>query len=291
MIERYSRPNMKSIWSDENRLSTWLKVEIAATRALEEAGIVPKGTAEAIERKSVINIERMLEIENETHHDVIAFTYMISEQLGDEGRWLHYGLTSSDVVDTALCFIIKDALEIIINDFVYLADVLKKRAYEFKDQVMVGRTHGVHAEPTTFGLKLALWYSEIKRDIDRLKRAKDIISVGKFSGAVGTYAHLTPEVEKMACEQLGIKPVDISTQIIQRDRHAEVITALGIAAGSLEKFAIEIRHLQRTEVREVEEPFGKGQMGSSAMPHKRNPVKCENVTGLARLVKSYAFMA
>jgi adenylosuccinate lyase len=216
---------------------------------------------------------------------------MITEQLGDEGRWLHYGLTSSDVVDTALCILIRDAIELVTRDFSRLAEAVKTQAFKYKTQLMVGRTHGVHAEPTTFGFKLALWYAELMRDIGRLDAAKKNIAVGKFSGAVGTFAHLDPSIEKRACEILDLQPAPISSQIIQRDRHAEVMTALAISAGSLEKFAVEIRHLQRTEVREVEEPFEKGQKGSSSMPHKRNPVKCENVSGLARLIRSYALAA
>ena len=291
MIDRYTLKDMGNIWTDENRLKTWLDVELAAMRALEEAGRIPSGTADGIRAKAVIKTVRMLEIEKQTHHDVIAFTQMITEQLGDEGRWLHYGLTSSDVVDTALCILIRDGLGIVIKDFSRLAEAVKAQAFKYKTQLMVGRTHGVHAEPTTFGFKLALWYAEIKRDIGRLEGAKKNIAVGKFSGAVGTFAHLDPSVEKHACEILGLQPAPISSQIIQRDRHAEVMTALAISAGSLEKFAVEIRHLQRTEVREVEEPFEKGQKGSSSMPHKRNPVKCENVSGLARLIRSYALAA
>jgi len=291
MIDRYTLKDMGNIWTDENRLKTWLDVELAAMRALEEAGRIPSGTADGIRAKAVIKTVRMLEIEKQTHHDVIAFTQMITEQLGDEGRWLHYGLTSSDVVDTALCILIRDGLGIVIKDFSRLAEAVKAQAFKYKTQLMVGRTHGVHAEPTTFGFKLALWYAEIKRDISRLETAKKNIAVGKFSGAVGTFAHLDPSVEKHACEILGLQPAPISSQIIQRDRHAEVMTALAISAGSLEKFAVEIRHLQRTEVREVEEPFEKGQKGSSSMPHKRNPVKCENVSGLARLIRSYALAA
>ncbi|MBN2135364.1 MAG: adenylosuccinate lyase [Acidobacteria bacterium] len=288
MIERYSREEIKSIWSDENRIRKWLDVELASTRALEARGVVPGGTAEAISSGAKVDISRMLEIEEVTHHDVIAFTQMISEQVGDAGRWLHYGLTSSDVVDTALCILVRDSLELIIKDFELLADAVKEQAFQYKLQPMMGRTHGVHAEPTTFGLKLALWYAEVLRDLERLQKAKENISVGKLSGAVGTYAHLPQEVEEHVCHQLGLEPDVVSSQIIQRDRHAEVMTTLAICAGTLEKFATEIRHLQRTEVREVEEPFRKGQKGSSTMPHKRNPVKCENVTGLARLVRSYS---
>jgi adenylosuccinate lyase len=282
---------MGNIWTDENRLKIWLDVELAAMTAMEVEGTVPSGTAEGIRAKVVIKTARMLEIEEQTHHDVIAFTQMITEQLGDEGRWLHYGLTSSDVVDTALCILIRDALDIIIKDFKDFAETVKTQAYKYKTLLMVGRTHGVHAEPTTFGFKLALWYAEIIRDIGRLETARKTIAVGKLSGAVGTFAHLDPSIEKRACEMLGLQPAPISSQIIQRDRHSEVMTSLAIAAGSLEKFATEIRHLQRTEVREVEEPFGKGQKGSSSMPHKRNPVKCENVCGLARLIRSYALAA
>lgn len=291
MIERYTLKQMGNIWTDENRLKIWLDVELAAMTALEEQGTIPSGTADGIRSKAAIKTARMLEIEEQTHHDVIAFTQMITEQLGGEGRWLHYGLTSSDVVDTALCILIRNALDIIIKDFKDFAETIKAQAYKYKTQLMAGRTHGVHAEPTTFGFKLALWYAEIVRDIKRLETARKTIAVGKFSGAVGTFAHLDPSIEKRACEILDLQPSPISSQIIQRDRHAEVMTALAIAAGSLEKFATEIRHLQRTEVREVEEPFEKGQKGSSSMPHKRNPVKCENVCGLARLIRSYALAA
>jgi adenylosuccinate lyase len=288
MIDRYTLKDMGNIWADENRLKTWLDVELAAMKALEEAGKIPSGTGDGIRAKAVIKTARILEIEEQTHHDVIAFTQMVTEQLGEEGRWLHYGLTSSDVVDTALCILIRDGLGIVIKDFNRLAEAVKAQAFKYKTQLMAGRTHGVHAEPTTFGFKLALWYAEIMRDIRRLETAKKNIAVGKFSGAVGTFAHLDPSIEKRACEILGLQPAPISSQIIQRDRHAEVMTTLAVCAGSLEKFAVEIRHLQRTEVREVEEPFEKGQKGSSSMPHKRNPVKCENVSGLARLIRSYA---
>lgn len=291
MIDRYTLKEMGAVWTDENRLKAWLDVELAAMKALEKEGRIPAGTADGIRSKVKIKTGRMLEIEEQTHHDVIAFTQMVTEQLGEEGRWLHYGLTSSDVVDTALCILIRDALGIIIKDFKHFAETVKSQAYKYKTQLMVGRTHGVHAEPTTFGFKLALWYAEIIRDIERLETAKEAITVGKFSGAVGTFAHLDPSVENLACGILGLQPAPISSQIIQRDRHAQVMTALAICAGSLEKFATEIRHLQRTEVREVEEPFAKGQKGSSSMPHKRNPVKCENVCGLARLIRSYALAA
>jgi adenylosuccinate lyase len=291
MIDRYTRKEMGAVWTDENRLKTWLDVELAAMKALEEQGTIPAGTADGIRKKAMIKTERMLEIEEQTHHDVVAFTQMITEQLGEEGRWLHYGLTSSDVGDTALCILIRDAMVIIIKDFNCLAETVKAQAYKYKSQLMVGRTHGVHAEPTTFGFKLAIWYAEIRRNITRLEKAKENISVGKFSGPVGTFAHLGPDIEKRACELLKLEPAPISSQIIQRDRHSEVMTVLAICAGSLEKFATEIRHLQRTEVREAEEPFVKGQKGSSSMPHKRNPVKCENVCGLARLIRSYAIAA
>jgi adenylosuccinate lyase len=291
MIDRYTRKEMRAVWTDENRLKTWLDVELAAMKALEEQGTIPAGTADGIRKKAMIKTGRMLEIEEQTHHDVVAFTQMITEQLGEEGRWLHYGLTSSDVGDTALCILIRDAMVIIIKDFNCLAETVKAQAYKYKSQLMVGRTHGVHAEPTTFGFKLAIWYAEIRRNITRLEKAKENISVGKFSGPVGTFAHLGPDIEKRACELLKLEPAPISSQIIQRDRHSEVMTVLAICAGSLEKFATEIRHLQRTEVREAEEPFVKGQKGSSSMPHKRNPVKCENVCGLARLIRSYAIAA
>jgi adenylosuccinate lyase len=276
MIPRYSRPEMGRLWSDENRFATWLEVEIAATEVLVERGTVPREALAAIKAKARFDVARIEEIEKEVQHDVIAFVSCVAESVGPEGRWLHYGLTSSDVVDTALSILMRDACDLVRADLVDLMEA------------MIGRTHGVHAEPMTFGLKMALWHAELQRHLERLDRARATIAVGKLSGAVGTFSHLPPEVEENVCARLGLRPAPVSSQILQRDRHAEVMTTLALAAASLEKFATEIRALQKTEVREVEEPFGSGQKGSSAMPHKRNPVGCEQVCGLARLVRANA---
>ena len=286
MIPRYTRPEMARIWSDENRFRTWLQVEIAATETLADEGIVPKKAAQAIRERADFRLERIQEIEAEVRHDVIAFTTAVAEFVGPESRWFHYGLTSNDVVDTAQALLIRQASEIIAADLRQLAEVLERRAWEFKDTPMIGRTHGIHAEPITFGFKLANWYSEVRRDIERFDRAADDMRVGKFSGAVGTFAHLSPDLEEKMCARLGLKAAAISSQVIQRDRHAQYLSVLALIAATLEKIAMEIRHLQRTEVREAEEPFGGEQRGSSAMPHKRNPVTCEQVCGLARLVRS-----
>jgi adenylosuccinate lyase len=291
MIPRYSRPEMARIWSDENRFAAWLKVEIAATEALAEAGIVPRTALSAIKSKARFDVARIDSIEKEVQHDVIAFVSDVAESVGPEGRWLHYGLTSSDVVDTALAMLMRDACDLIALDVTALMDAVRERALQHKDTPMIGRTHGVHAEPMTFGLKLALWHAELQRDLARVERARQTISVGKLSGAVGTFSHLPPEIEETVCARLGLSPAPASSQVLQRDRHAEVMTTLAIVAASLEKFATEVRALQRTEVREVEEPFGAKQKGSSAMPHKRNPVGAEQVTGLARLVRSNALAA
>ncbi len=288
MIPRYTRPEMARIWSEENRFRTWLAVEVAATETLAEAGMVPKDAAKAIRERADFNLGRIHEIEAEVRHDVIAFTTAVAEIVGLEARWFHYGLTSNDVVDTAQALLVRQASSIIAEDLQRLAEVLKRRAWEFKDTPMVGRTHGVHAEPITFGFKLANWYSEVRRDIARFERAAEDMRVGKFSGAVGTFAHLSPELEEKICACLGLNAAAISSQVIQRDRHASYLATLAVIASTLDKIATEIRHLQRTEVREVEEFFSEKQKGSSAMPHKRNPVTCEQISGLARVVRSNA---
>src|SRR5687767_6391767 len=291
MIPRYSRPEMARIWSDENRFATWLQVEIAATEVLSEGGIVPPEALAAIKAKARFDIARIEAIEKDVQHDVIAFVSNVAENVGAEGRWLHYGLTSSDVVDTALALMMRDALDLVRKGVEALRVVLKARAHEHKDTPMIGRTHGVHAEPMTFGLKVALWYADMGRALRRLEHARETIAVGKLSGAVGTFSHLPPEVEEAVCARLSLLPAPVSSQVLQRDRHAEVMTTLANVAASLEKIATEIRALQKTEVREVEEPFGARQKGSSAMPHKRNPVGCEQVTGLARVVRANALAA
>jgi len=291
MIPRYSRPEMARLWSDESRFQAWLDVEIAATEVLAERGIVPGEALAAIKQRARFDVARIDAIEKEVQHDVIAFVSNVAESVGPEGRWLHYGLTSSDVVDTALARMMRDALDLIASDVEALMAAVKARALQHRHTPMIGRTHGVHAEPMTFGLKLALWYAELARDRERLARARKTIAVGKLSGAVGTFSHLPPDVEAEVCAKLGLEPAPVSSQVLQRDRHAEVMTTLAIVAASLEKFATEVRALQKTEVRELEEPFREGQKGSSAMPHKRNPVGCEQVTGLARLVRANALAA
>jgi len=288
VIPRYTRPEMGRIWSDENRFRTWLAVEVAATETLAQAGMVPKDAAKAIRERADFDLERIHEIEAEVRHDVIAFTTAVAEIVGPQSRWFHYGLTSNDVVDTAQALLIGQASEIIGADLDRLADVLKRRAWEFKDTPMIGRTHGIHAEPITFGLKLANWYSEIQRNIQRFALAAEDLRVGKFSGAVGTFAHLSPDLEERICARLGLKAAAISSQVIQRDRHAQYLATLAVIASSLDKIATEMRHLQRTEVREAEEFFSEKQKGSSAMPHKRNPVTCEQISGLARVVRANA---
>ena len=288
MIPRYTRPEMARIWSDENRFRTWLAVEVAATETLAAAGVVPKEAAKAIHARADFNVARIFEIEAEVKHDVIAFTTAVAEIVGPHARWFHYGLTSNDVVDTAQALLIQQASALIASDLDRLAEVLKRRAWEFKDTPMVGRTHGIHAEPITFGFKIANWYSETRRNIVRFKAASDDLRVGKFSGAVGTFAHLTPELEEQMCARLGLKAAAISSQVIQRDRHAFYLATLATIASTLDKIATEIRHLQRTEVREAEEFFSEKQKGSSAMPHKRNPITSEQISGLARVVKSNA---
>ncbi len=282
---------MSSIWSDESKYKNWLRVEIAVCEAWAENGRIPKEAVEEIKARAGFDVDRIDELEKEVKHDVIAFLTSVSEHVGENSRFIHLGLTSSDVLDTALALQLKDAAELIIKDLVSVLDVLKRRAYEHKDTVMIGRTHGIHAEPKTLGLVFALWYDEMKRNLERMHRAKDIISVGKISGAVGTFANVPPHVEEFACERLGLKAAPISTQIVQRDIHADYFLTLSIVASTIEKIALEVRHFQRTEVLELEEPFGKGQKGSSAMPHKRNPIISENLCGLSRLVRSYAISA
>jgi adenylosuccinate lyase len=279
---------MGRIWNDENRFRTWLAVEVAATETLAEAGLVPNDAAQAIRKRADFRVERIHEIEAEVRHDVIAFTTAVAEIVGPHARWFHYGLTSNDVVDTAQALLIMQASQLIAEDLKRLAETLERRAWEFKDTPMVGRTHGIHAEPITFGFKLANSYSETQRNIARFTAAAEDMRVGKFSGAVGIFAHLTPELEEKICARLGLKAAAVSSQVIQRDRHAHYLATLAVIASSLDKIATEIRHLQRTEVREVEEFFSEKQKGSSAMPHKRNPVTCEQISGLARVVRSNA---
>lgn len=291
MITRYSRPGMTSIWSDESKYSNWLRVEIAVCEAWAKYGKIPKDAVEEIKARAGFDVDRINELEKELKHDVIAFLTSVSEHVGENSRFIHLGLTSSDVLDTAFALQLKDSSEILIKDLESVLVVLKRRALEHKDTLMIGRTHGIHAEPKTLGLVFALWYDEMKRNLERMQRAKDVISVGKISGAVGTYANVEPHVEEFACERLGLKPATISTQVVQRDIHADFFLTLSIIASTIEKIAVEVRHFQRTEVLELEEPFGKGQKGSSAMPHKRNPILSENLCGLSRLVRSYAISA
>ncbi len=279
---------MARIWSDENRFRTWLAVEVAATETLAAAGIVPKEAAKAIHARADFSVDRIFQIEAEVKHDVIAFTTAVAEIVGPHARWFHYGLTSNDVVDTAQALLIQQASSLIAGDLELLAELLERRAWEFKDTPMIGRTHGIHAEPITFGFKIANWYSETQRNIARFKAAAEDLRVGKFSGAVGTFAHLTPELEDKICARLGLKAAAISSQVIQRDRHAHYLSTLATIASTLDKIATEIRHLQRTEVREAEEYFSEKQKGSSAMPHKRNPVSSEQISGLARVVRANA---
>jgi len=291
MIPRYTNPAMGAIWSDQRRYETWLQVESAAADAMAEAGIVPADAARDIREKGAFDIARIEEIEQTTQHDVIAFTTAVAEHVGPSARWLHFGLTSSDVLDTALALQMTEACDLIVRDLEALMDAVRARAEEHRRTPMIGRTHGVHAEPMTFGLKLALWHAELGRGLARVRRARETVRVGKISGAVGTFAHLDPSIEAQVCARLGLEPAPVSSQVIQRDRHAELLSALALVAASLEKFAFEIRGLQKTEIGEVEEPFGKGQKGSSAMPHKRNPIGCEQVTGLARLLRGNALAA
>ncbi len=279
---------MNGIWRPENRYQTWLDIEILACEAMARKGDIPKKSLKNIKKKAAIDIARIEEIERTTKHDVIAFLTSLTERVGDEGRFIHMGLTSSDVLDTSLAVLLREASDILIDDVNLLLPVLKKKAREHKKTLMIGRSHGIHAEPITFGLKIALWYQEMERNLARLMRARDTISYGKISGAVGTFSFIDPSIEEYVCQRLGLKPAPISSQIVQRDRHAEFFTTLAIVASSIDKFSQEIRLLQRTEVREVEEYFAPGQKGSSAMPHKRNPVLSENLSGLARLMRSYA---
>ena len=291
MIVRYTRPEMGAIWTDENRYNAWLEVEILACEAWAEIGDIPKEDAAKIRKDASFSVDRILEIEEETRHDVVAFTRAVSETLGEERKWVHYGLTSTDVVDTALSYLLKQANVIIRKDLTNFIDILANKAKEHKMTVMMGRTHGVHAEPTTFGLKLALWHEEMKRNLERFEAAAASIETGKMSGAVGTYANIDPFVEEYVCKELGLAASPISTQTLQRDRHAQYLSVLALIGTSIEKFATEIRGLQKSETREVEEFFAKGQKGSSAMPHKRNPIGSENMAGLARLIRGYMLTA
>jgi adenylosuccinate lyase len=291
MIARYTHPEMGRIWSDQRRYETWLLVETAAAEAMAAAGIVPPEAARDIRERGAFDIARIEEIERTTQHDVIAFTTAVAEHVGPSARWMHFGMTSSDVIDTAQALQMREACDVILADLEGLTDAIRERAFEHRRTPMIGRTHGVHAEPVTLGLKLALWHAEVARSIERVRRARATISVGKISGAVGTFAHLPPEIEADVCRRLDLEPAPVASQVIQRDRHAELLAALAIAAASLEKFALEIRGLQKTEIGEVEEPFAKGQKGSSAMPHKRNPIGCEQVVGLARLIRGNAHAA
>src|SRR4051794_28121330 len=285
MIARYTHPEMGRIWSDQRRYETWLLVESAAADSMAAAGIVPTEAARDIRHKGAFDINRIEEIEQVTQHDVIAFTTAVAEKVGESARWMHFGMTSSDVIDTAQALQMREACDVILRDLDGLADAIRERAFEHRLTPMIGRTHGVHAEPMTLGLKLALWYAEVVRDIERLRRARFTVSVGKLSGAVGTFAHLPPSIEADVCRRLGLAPAPVASQVVQRDRHAELLAALAITAASLEKFALEIRGLQKTEIGEIEEPFAKGQKGSSAMPHKRNPIGCEQIVGMARLIR------
>ncbi|HXJ93274.1 MAG TPA: adenylosuccinate lyase [Terriglobia bacterium] len=288
MIPRYTRPEMGRIWSDENKFRCWLAVEAATAEVEAEAGLIPKSAARAIRQRGKFSVDRILEIEKQVKHDVIAFTTNVAENIGPAGRYLHYGLTSNDVVDTAQALQVREASQLLVGGVERLGEVLKKRAFEFKYTPMVGRTHGIHAEPITFGWKLAIWYAENQRNLERLRFAAEQMRVGKISGAVGTYAHLSPALEKRICGRLGLEPDPISSQVIQRDRHAFYVSTLAVIASSLDKIALEVRGLQRTEVREAEEYFAAGQKGSSAMPHKRNPVTAEQICGLARVVRANA---
>lgn len=291
MIKRYTRPEMGNLWEPQNRFQKWLDVEIAVCEAWAEMGEIPKDALKVIKKKAGFDISRIDEIEKTVKHDVIAFLTSVGEFVGPEARFIHKGLTSYDVVDTALSLLMKESADILIKDIMNLMEVLKSQALKYKDIPCIGRSHGVHAEPMTFGLKFALWYEDTKRSLQRMKTARETISVGKISGAVGTFSNIPPELEKRACKKLGLKPEPVATQVIQRDRHAEYLTTLALIAANIEKISVEIRHLQRTEVLEAEEPFSIGQKGSSAMPHKRNPVGTENLSGLARVVRSNTIAA
>ncbi|MBF0328001.1 MAG: adenylosuccinate lyase [Nitrospirae bacterium] len=291
MIPRYTRPEMGKLWEPENRFRKWLDVEIAACEAWAELGEIPEDAVNIIKEKANFDVARIDEIESTVKHDVIAFLTSVSEFVGPESRFVHKGLTSSDVVDTALSLMMKEAAEIIIKDITELMSALKEQAFKYKETPCIGRSHGVHAEPMTFGLKFALWYEDAKRNLRRMQQAKEVICIGKLSGAVGTFSNVPTKLEELVCAKLGLKPETVATQVVQRDRHAEYMSALALVAASVEKISVEIRHLQRTEVREAEEPFSAGQKGSSAMPHKRNPVGCENLSGLARVVRTNALAA
>jgi adenylosuccinate lyase len=291
VIERYSRPEMTRIWEPENRYRKWLDIEIYACEAHAEMGAIPRDAVERIKSRAKFDIARIDEIEKVVKHDVIAFLTSVADYIGDDSRFVHLGLTSSDVLDTSFAMLLAESADLIIDDIRRLMEAIKKRAFEHKMTPMIGRSHGIHAEPVTFGIKMALWYDEMRRNLRRMEAARETIAYGKISGAVGTFANIDPEVEEYVCRRAGLKPAPVSTQVIQRDRHAEFFSALAIVASSIDKFAVEIRHLQRTEVLEAEEFFSKGQKGSSAMPHKRNPVLSENLSGLARLVRGYAVSA
>ena len=291
MIERYSREEMIAIWTEQAQFDAWLDVELAACWAWSQIGVIPQKDVDTLYQKASFSLERIKEIEEQTRHDVVAFTRAVSETLGDEKKWVHYGLTSTDVVDTAWGVRLKKANQILHNDLHRMIDVLKNKALDHKYTMMMGRTHGIHAEPTTFGLKCALWYAEMQRNLERFEQAADAVEFGKLSGSVGTFANIPPEVETHTCEKLGLKPAPISTQTLQRDRHAHYLSTLALIGSSLEKMAVEVRHLQRSEVREVEEAFRKGQKGSSSMPHKRNPISSENITGCARVLRGYMLTA
>jgi adenylosuccinate lyase len=291
MIERYSREEMIAIWTEQAQFDAWLDVELAACWAWSQIGVIPQKDVDILYQKASFSLKRIKEIEEQTRHDVVAFTRAVSETLGDEKKWVHYGLTSTDVVDTAWGVRLKKANQILRNDLHRMIDVLKNKALDYKYTMMMGRTHGIHAEPTTFGLKCALWYAEMQRNLERFEQAADAVEFGKLSGSVGTFANIPPEVETHTCEKLGLKPAPISTQTLQRDRHAHYLSTLALIGSSLEKMAVEVRHLQRSEVREVEEAFRKGQKGSSSMPHKRNPISSENITGCARVLRGYMLTA
>lgn len=291
MIARYTRPEMGRLWELENKYRKWLDVEIAACEAWAELGEIPRDAVSAIRKKAKFDAGSIDEIEKVVKHDVIAFLTSVAQSLGPESRFIHKGLTSSDILDTALALLMREAADMIIQDIIELMEVLKIQAYKYKETLMIGRSHGIHAEPMTFGLKFALWHEDMKRNLSRITKARETISVGKLSGAVGTFSNIPPAVEEKVCKKLGLKPEPVATQVVQRDRHAEYLLALALIAASVEKIALEIRHLQRTEVLEAEEPFMAGQKGSSAMPHKRNPIGCENLSGLARLVRANALAA
>ncbi|MGE5752897.1 MAG: adenylosuccinate lyase [Deltaproteobacteria bacterium] len=291
MIERYTRPEMAKIWEPENRFRIWLDIELLAMEAMVKKGWIPADALARVRKRATFDVPRIHEIEKRVKHDVIAFLTSVAEHIGDDSRFLHVGMTSSDVLDTSFGVQMRQALALLVREAENVREVLRKRAFEHKDTVMIGRTHGIHAEPVTFGLKMALWADEMRRNVARLKRARDVISVGKLSGAVGTFANIDPFVEEYVCKKLGLSPAPASTQVVQRDRHAEVFSTLAIVGSSLDKFATEIRHLQRTEVLEAEEYFSEGQKGSSAMPHKRNPVLSENLSGLSRLLRGYSVTA